>query len=48
LYFVINLSFFIFYSPENRVSREFYLSAEEFIDAVVQKLKGKIQVAAVV
>ena len=31
-----------------RVSREFYLSTEEFIDAVAQQLRGKIQTPAAV
>ncbi|CAL9117169.1 unnamed protein product [Musa textilis] len=31
-----------------RVSREFYLNTEEFVDAVAQNLKEKIQVAAVI
>jgi hypothetical protein len=31
-----------------RVTREFYLSTEEFIDAVAQQLRGKIQLPATV
>lgn len=31
-----------------RVTREFYLSTEEFIDAVAQQLQGKIQEPAAV
>ncbi|XP_062226130.1 isocitrate dehydrogenase [NADP], chloroplastic/mitochondrial-like isoform X2 [Phragmites australis] len=33
---------------EHRVTREFYLSTEEFIDAVAQQLLGKIQILAAV
>jgi hypothetical protein len=41
----LNLFFVVAF---DRVTREFYLSTEEFIDAVAQQLRGKIQLPTTV